>query len=159
VQLTNVFLSRHGYWNPPTARLWSLNVEEQFYLIWPLVIAATPRKMLPVVLSCIQFTKRLTPEGVPTQLVVISSEQDHTEFAKMKKLTALTNIYWLNGYVTDRPLMRRWLSAAKVYVAASRTEGMPVVATRGKGLRPSDYCERCSRPAEHSCRRGRYQEG
>jgi peptidoglycan/LPS O-acetylase OafA/YrhL len=54
-QLTNVFLSRHGTWNLPwpASHLWSLNVEEQFYLVWPLVIAATPRKMLPVILSCI----------------------------------------------------------------------------------------------------------
>jgi peptidoglycan/LPS O-acetylase OafA/YrhL len=55
MQLTNVFLSRHGDWNLPwpTAHLWSLNVEEQFYLVWPLVIMATPRKMLPIILSCI----------------------------------------------------------------------------------------------------------
>jgi len=55
MQLTNVFLSRHGSWNLPwpSAHLWSLNVEEQFYLVWPLVIVATPRRMLPVVLSCI----------------------------------------------------------------------------------------------------------
>jgi peptidoglycan/LPS O-acetylase OafA/YrhL len=54
-QLTNIFLSRHGTWDLawPAAALWSLNVEEQFYLVWPLIIAATPRKMLPVILSCI----------------------------------------------------------------------------------------------------------
>jgi peptidoglycan/LPS O-acetylase OafA/YrhL len=54
-QLTNVFVSRHGTWDLawPAAPLWSLNVEEQFYLVWPLIIAATPRRMLPVILSCI----------------------------------------------------------------------------------------------------------
>jgi peptidoglycan/LPS O-acetylase OafA/YrhL len=55
VQLTNVLVSLRGDWDVawPAAALWSLNVEEQFYLAWPLIIAATPRKMLPVILSCI----------------------------------------------------------------------------------------------------------
>jgi peptidoglycan/LPS O-acetylase OafA/YrhL len=54
-QLTNVFVSVHGTWDPawPAAPLWSLNVEEQFYLVWPLIIAATPRKALPLILGCI----------------------------------------------------------------------------------------------------------
>jgi peptidoglycan/LPS O-acetylase OafA/YrhL len=54
-QLTNVFVSLHGTWDLawPAAPLWSLNVEEQFYLVWPLIIAATPRKALPVILGCI----------------------------------------------------------------------------------------------------------
>jgi peptidoglycan/LPS O-acetylase OafA/YrhL len=54
-QMTNVLASLRGRWGvpAPTAALWSLNVEEQFYLIWPLVIAVTPRRALPVVLGVI----------------------------------------------------------------------------------------------------------
>ena len=33
---------------------------------------------------------------------------------------------WISSYVTDRPRMRRWLSAADAYLITSRTEGMPV---------------------------------
>lgn len=84
------------------------------------------RKGLDVLLQAwLEFTQRVSAT-VPTKLVVIGSGQDHAEFAKMIKMTGLTNIHWLDGYVTDRPLIRRWLSAANVYVTASRTEGMPV---------------------------------
>jgi peptidoglycan/LPS O-acetylase OafA/YrhL len=54
-QLTNVYVSLHGTWESawPAAPLWSLNVEEQFYFVWPFVVAATPRRMLPLIFGCI----------------------------------------------------------------------------------------------------------
>ena len=54
-QMTNVLESLCGTWDVPwpAAALWTLNVEEQFYLVWPLVIAGTPRRALPVVLGVI----------------------------------------------------------------------------------------------------------
>lgn len=45
--LTNVLVSRYG-WDaapPATGHLWSLAVEEQFYLIWPALIATLPRRV------------------------------------------------------------------------------------------------------------------
>ena len=52
--LTNV---RFSYW--PTQKpleierhLWSLSVEEQFYLVWPLLILVTPRKLLAPLIVC-----------------------------------------------------------------------------------------------------------
>jgi starch synthase len=35
-------------------------------------------------------------------------------------------VRWISDYTTDRALMRCWLSAADVYLSASRIEGMPV---------------------------------
>jgi peptidoglycan/LPS O-acetylase OafA/YrhL len=54
-QLTNVYVSLHGTWESawPAAPLWSLNVEEQFYFVWPFIVAATPRRMLPLIFGCI----------------------------------------------------------------------------------------------------------
>src|SRR5260370_11051113 len=48
-QISNIFYSGTKDWHPwPLAHFWSLNVEEQFYLLWPLLILFTPRRMLGV---------------------------------------------------------------------------------------------------------------
>ncbi|MFZ9932445.1 MAG: acyltransferase family protein [Chthoniobacterales bacterium] len=47
--LSNFHVVRTGYWPPVTSHLWSLSVQEQFYLLWPVVVLLTPRKwFLPV---------------------------------------------------------------------------------------------------------------
>ncbi|WP_133708613.1 glycosyltransferase family 4 protein [Rhizobium sp. BK313] len=61
-----------------------------------------------------------------SQLVIIGSGQDSEAFAKLLRESGLSNVQWLSSYTTDRPLIRRWLSAADAYVTASRIEGMPV---------------------------------
>ena len=47
-QATNIYFAVQGNWSGPwmTAHLWSLNVEEQFYAIWPLILKL-PRRWLP----------------------------------------------------------------------------------------------------------------
>jgi starch synthase len=35
-------------------------------------------------------------------------------------------VRWIDTYTNDRSLICRWLSAADIYVSASRVEGMPV---------------------------------
>ncbi len=61
-----------------------------------------------------------------SQLMIIGSGQDSEAFAKLLRESGLSNVRWLSSYTTDRPLIRRWLSAADAYVTASRIEGMPV---------------------------------
>jgi starch synthase len=60
------------------------------------------------------------------QLVVIGSGQDDSRFSRLLRDSSLANVRWLSGYTTDRGFLRQWLSAADVYVTASRIEGMPV---------------------------------
>lgn len=54
-QTTNLLLFHRHSWDGAwsSTHLWTLNVEEQFYLVWPFVIGLTPRKWLPVVLGLI----------------------------------------------------------------------------------------------------------
>jgi peptidoglycan/LPS O-acetylase OafA/YrhL len=41
---SNFYAVHVGYWPPMVAHLWSLAVQEQFYLLWPMVILFTPRR-------------------------------------------------------------------------------------------------------------------
>jgi starch synthase len=80
----------------------------------------------------------------PGLLVLIGSGEDRERFAAMVK--DRTDVHWIDSYTTDRKLIRRWLSAADVYISASRLEGMavapmeamacglPVITSTAKGL-------------------------
>jgi len=58
------------------------------------------------------------------RLVLIGSGDDASKLRNM--LDGSDSILWVDHYIPDRSLMRRWLSAADVYVMASRHEGFPV---------------------------------
>jgi peptidoglycan/LPS O-acetylase OafA/YrhL len=51
--LTNVYNAMTGQWAGASAHLWTLSVEEQFYLVWPWIILLTPRRWLTVVITMI----------------------------------------------------------------------------------------------------------
>lgn len=48
--LTNFYIVKIGNWPVAGAHLWSLAVEEQFYLLWPMVVFFLPRRLLPLAL-------------------------------------------------------------------------------------------------------------
>ncbi len=51
--LSNVYFYLHG-WHGQLSHFWSLAVEEQFYLVWPLLIIFLPRRfLLPTILASI----------------------------------------------------------------------------------------------------------
>ena len=44
--MSNVYISKLGHWPDIGGHLWSLSVEEQYYLIWPLVVLLTSKRNL-----------------------------------------------------------------------------------------------------------------
>lgn len=50
--VSNLHMAALGYWPAGTNHFWSLAIQQQFYLIWPLVIWFVPRKLLvPAILG------------------------------------------------------------------------------------------------------------
>jgi peptidoglycan/LPS O-acetylase OafA/YrhL len=45
--LTDFYFGHAGVWNSAVGHLWSLAVEEQFYLLWPFLVLWTPPRLLP----------------------------------------------------------------------------------------------------------------
>jgi starch synthase len=59
-------------------------------------------------------------------LLIIGSGHDDAEFRQRLEALALPGIRWIDRYEIDRTIMRRYLSAANLYVLPSRREGFPV---------------------------------
>jgi peptidoglycan/LPS O-acetylase OafA/YrhL len=54
--LTNFYVVMKGKWIGPASHLWTLSVEEQFYLVWPWIVFFLPKKwLLPSFLSIFLF--------------------------------------------------------------------------------------------------------
>jgi starch synthase len=59
-------------------------------------------------------------------LAILGSGPDQAAFGEAIDRSGAKGIIWENAYSTNRPRLRRWLSAADIYVTTSRVEGMPV---------------------------------
>lgn len=54
--MTNFLIMSTGEWCGGASHLWSLGIQEQFYLLWPLLVIFLPRRwVVPTMVSCIAF--------------------------------------------------------------------------------------------------------
>jgi glycosyltransferase involved in cell wall biosynthesis len=79
------------------------------------------RKGLDVLLAAWAKVASVQPAA---RLVIVGASEDHEAFGAL--VSQVPQVTWLDSYVSDRPLIRRWLSAADAYVTLSRAEGAPV---------------------------------
>ena len=64
--LTNFYLFERGGWHGSISHLWSLAVEEQFYLLWPFLVLWLPERRLPIAIAamvCLAPLSRLVIGG------------------------------------------------------------------------------------------------
>lgn len=76
--------------------------------------------------ALLQAWQVLSKERPEARLVLLGSGQDQDELGRLLTRSGLSNVLWNSEFTTDRELIRLWLSAADLYVSASRVEGMPV---------------------------------
>jgi peptidoglycan/LPS O-acetylase OafA/YrhL len=73
--LTNVYLFDRGSWHGSISHLWSLAVEEQFYLVWPFVVLLVPERRLPIVIAamvCVAPLSRMLIGGEMSSVLPLS---------------------------------------------------------------------------------------
>ena len=69
--------------------------------------------------------------GEDWRLILIGSGDDATKLRSVLGGPDYSSVLWIDHYIRDRALMRRWLCAADIYVMASRHEGFPVAPLEG----------------------------
>jgi starch synthase len=64
--------------------------------------------------------------GRELRLLLVGTGNDSTELHRRIAAMGLRDVVWVDQYVRDRTVLRRYLSAADVYTLTSRREGFPV---------------------------------
>jgi peptidoglycan/LPS O-acetylase OafA/YrhL len=121
--LSNVFAYRVGWPRTYLGHLWSLAVEEQFYLAWPAVVLFAPPRRLPaVVLAAVGLAPAsrllfaaLGPEPLRAGVVTFSC-------LDTLGAGALLALVWRAG--GDSPSLRPWVRRVSLAVGAALLGGM-----------------------------------
>jgi peptidoglycan/LPS O-acetylase OafA/YrhL len=105
--LTNVYLFDRGAWHGSVSHLWSLAVEEQFYLIWPCLVLLLPERRLPRVITAMIVLAPLSRLliGGPMNSMLPTSCLDSLGAGALLALPATRRSMMSAGFLLGVPLL------------------------------------------------------
>jgi peptidoglycan/LPS O-acetylase OafA/YrhL len=129
--LTNIYLFDRGSWHGSISHLWSLAVEEQFYLVWPIVILATAERRLPAMIAAAIVAAPLTRllVGGPMQSVLPTSCLDSLGAGALLALPAMRHTAIGIGLAAGLPLL-----AASLALRYAGVTGVPLEVALDLGV-------------------------
>ena len=170
--LANVYFVRRGSMSPPTMPLWSLAVEEQFYLLWPAVLLFFPRSLLAVLLPAavlfspgyriwaaqqglwgreILLPACLAMFALGTVLAILSVERSPRKRAFERASLAIASILWLTAWLSTpaSPALGKSLSQsatgfASLWLIGGADRGFGAPGRWILGSRPITYLGKIS---------------
>jgi peptidoglycan/LPS O-acetylase OafA/YrhL len=135
--LSNFYFAQLGWLPAGTAHLWSLAVEEQFYLLWPALILLLPRRwLLPALLSVIAVGPLFRYLGL---IAAMDGTTLYTlPFSSLDSLGLGALIAYLDQRLSDRVAWRSTLKLLALGVALPLLLGLMAFDLDGR-LRALEY--------------------
>ena len=119
--LTNFLIYSRGEFPAAVTHFWSLAVEEQFYLVWPLLVLTLPLRALPWVIACMIPISPLTMTIAddPMASVLPISNLDALGFGALLAVPAAQRYVtaaglWIGAPVFAVTIVMRWFSVGDV---------------------------------------------
>lgn len=105
--LTNAYLFERGAWHGSISHLWSLAVEEQFYLVWPFLVLSLPEKRLAQVITVMVLVAPVSRVviGGPMNAVLPTSCLDSLGAGALLALPAMRELMVRIGKFGGLPLL------------------------------------------------------
>ena len=118
---TNIYISVHHQWIGPSGIFWTLAVEEQFYVLWPLLVLFVPRRwLIPLLAGMIALApiyRLYASVHVPGDLLNGNTSGTFS-LAVFDSLGMGALIAVLGDMDSTQTLLRRWLSRIAFPVGA-----------------------------------------
>jgi len=133
--LSNAYFYLRGDWHGSVSHLWSLAVEEQFYLVWPWLILCTPARWLrPVVVAMIviaPLSRLLFPH--PMDSVLPTSCLDSLGLGALialapRKVGPSTTLVAAGGLLVSTTLLCRYLGLGGQYQVVGLDFGVSLLS-------------------------------